>query len=183
MPNGRTEDEEGTEHTASATAARLARLREGAAAAYGAITAAEAELRAAAERRVTAEAILRRAAARHQAAARALTAHQRHRPGTVTQLITWFRAGQRWHGKQARLADAAAASERPLADARLMLAQAKAQFSALVDARARAVTELRRLTAECEAARGEAARGEVSVERWGEEAQAEPVDVDAAQAE
>jgi len=158
VPDVGAEDGKHADGEADAARARLALLRGSAAAAYAAITAADAELRALAARRVAAEGILRHAAAGHHAASRAVTAHQRPRPGPLAQLVTWFRAGREWRERQAALVAAVADAEQPLAAARRTVSQVMAEFAAQVNARAEAVTELRRLTAECAVARDEIAR-------------------------
>lgn len=155
MPDVGQEDRKHADHEAEAARRRLALLQDRAAEAYAAITASDAELCALAARRVAAEGILRHAAARHHAAAQARTEHQRARPGRAAQLVTLFRAGREWRERQAALAAAVAYAETPLADARRALSQVKAEFATQVRARTEAVTELRRLTAECAATREE----------------------------
>jgi hypothetical protein len=153
MPGVGAEDEKHADRDAATARARLALLRDRAAAAYAAITAADAVLCGIAEHRVAAEGILRHAATAHQAASRAVTSHQRARPGPLAQAATWFRAGREWRERQAALAAAVAAAELPLAAARRTLSQVKAEFAVQLNARAEAVAELRRLTAECAAVR------------------------------
>ena len=104
---------------------------------------------------MAAEGILRDAVARHHAASRAVTAHHRARPGPLAQLVTWFRAGREWRERQAAVTAAVTDAELPLTTTRRMLTQVKAEFATQVQARAEAVTELRRLTAECAATREE----------------------------
>ena len=151
MPDVGAEDEKHADRDADTARARLALLQDRAAAAYAAITAADAVLRVLAEHRVAAEGVLRHAATGHQAASRAVTGHQRAKPGPLAQLATWFRAGREWRERQAALATAAAAAELSLADPRRTLSQVKAEFAVQLNARAEAVAELRRLTAECAA--------------------------------
>jgi hypothetical protein len=155
MPDVGAEDEKHADRDASAARARLALLQDSAAAAYAAITAADAVLGVLAEHRVAAEGVLRRAATGHHAASRAVTAHQRARPGPLAQLATWFRAGREWRERQSALAAAVADAELPLAEPRRTLSQVKAEFAVQLNARAEAVAELRRLTAECAAVRAE----------------------------
>jgi hypothetical protein len=155
VPDVGAEDGKHADREVDAARTRLALLRLSAAEAYAAITGADADLRALAVCRVAAEGILRHAVARHHAASRAVTAHQRARPGPLLQLVTWFRAGREWRVRQAALVAAAADAELPLADARRGLSQVKAEFATQVHVRAEAVTELRRLTAECAATREE----------------------------
>jgi hypothetical protein len=143
----------------SADAARtlLAGLQHGAAEAYAAIAAADEALRVAARHRVTSERALRLAAGRHAAASRAVAAHARARPGPFAQLATWFRAGREWRQRQPALEAALAGAERQLAVARQALSAAKDDFTARVAGRAAVAATLRRLTAECEAARAQIA--------------------------
>jgi hypothetical protein len=180
VPDVGTEDGKHADREADAARTRLALLRGSAAEAYAAITDADAGLRALAACRVADEGRLRQAAARHHAASRAVTAHQRARPGPLLQLVTWFRAGREWRERQAALVTDAADAELALTDARRGLSQVKADFATQVHARAEAVTELRRLTAECAAARDEVAgdRG-----RRGSRLPTEPVGGDAVPAE
>jgi len=133
---------------------QLADLQHSAAEAYAAITAADEALRVLAGHRVTAERALRLAAGRHQAAARAAVAHARSRPGPLTQLTTRFRAGRDWRRQRLALDVALAAAERQLAAARRALSEVKDEFTARLAARTAAAATLRRLTAECAAARG-----------------------------
>lgn len=140
-----------------AARARLAGLQHGAAEAYAAIAAADEALRVAAGHRVDGERALRFAAGRHAAASRAVAAHTRARPGPLAQLATGFRAGREWRQRQPVLAAALAAAERQLAVARQALSAAKDGFTARVADRAAAAATLRRLTAECAAARAEIA--------------------------
>jgi hypothetical protein len=151
MPDVGAEDEKHADRDAATARARLALLRDSAAAAYAAITAADAVLCGLAEHRVAAEGVLRHAATGHHAASRAVTAHQRAKPGPLAQLATWFRAGREWRERQAELAAAVAGAELPLAGARRTLSQVKGEFTVQLNARAEAVAELRRLTAECAA--------------------------------
>jgi hypothetical protein len=72
-------------------------------------------------------------------------------------LATGFRAGREWRQRQPALEAALAAAERQLAVARLALSAAKDDFTARVASRAAAAATLRRLTAECAAARAEIA--------------------------
>jgi chromosome segregation ATPase len=133
--------------------ARLAGLQHSAAESLAAITAADAALRALAGQRVTAERALRFAAARHHAAARAVAAHERARPGPLSQLATRLRAGRDWRRQRPALEAALAAAELQLTAARQALAEAKDEFTGRLAARATAAATLRRLTAECAAAR------------------------------
>jgi hypothetical protein len=134
---------------ASAELTRLAALRRDAAAAYATISAADAALHALAGRRVAAERVLRGALARHQAASRALAAHARAKPGRLAQLLTGFRAGREWFARQADLNAALREASGPLTAARRTVSGVKREFAAQVHARAKAVTALRRLTADC----------------------------------
>ena len=143
--------------SADAARALLAGLQHGAAEAYAAIAAADEALRVAARHRVTSERSLRLAAGRHAAASRAVTAHTRARPGPFAQLATWFRAGRQWRQRQPALEAALAGAERQLAVARQALSAAKDEFTARVASRAAVAATLRRLTAECEAARAQIA--------------------------
>jgi chromosome segregation ATPase len=143
--------------TALTARAALAGLQHSAAEAYTAITAADDALRALAGHRVTAERALRLAAARQQAAARAAAAHARSRPGPLAQLATRFRAGREWRRRRPALEAALTAAERQLATARQALSQAKADFTAQLGVRTAAAATLRRLTAECAAARAQIA--------------------------
>jgi hypothetical protein len=142
---------------ADAARALLAGLQQGAAEAYAAIAAADAALRVAARHRVDSERALRFAAGRHAAASRAVTAHARSRPGPFAQLATGFRAGREWRQRQPALEAALAGAERQLSGARQALSAAKDDFTARVAGRAAAAATLRRLTAECAAARAEIA--------------------------
>jgi hypothetical protein len=142
---------------ADAARAVLAGLQQSAADAYAAITAADDALRVLAGRRVTAERALRRAAARHAAAARAAAAHARARPGPFAQLATGLRARREWRQQRPVLEAALGAAERQLTMARQVLSAAKADFTAGVSARAEVAATLRRLTAECAAARAQIA--------------------------
>ena len=155
MPDVGAEDGKHADREVDAVRTRLAVLQEAAAEAYAAITAADDNLRDLAACRVAAEGIARDAVARHHAASRAVTAHQRARPGPLAQLVTWFRAGREWRERQAAVTAAVADAELPLAATRRALTQVKAEFATQVQARAEAVTELRRLTAECAATREE----------------------------
>jgi hypothetical protein len=142
---------------AEAPRARLAALQRDAADAYTAISAAEAALGDVAARRVAAERVLRHAAAVRQAAARAAAAHARTRPGLLASLVSGLRARPRWRRRQAALDAAVTEADRPLADARRALAPVGDEFAAQVRARGDAAAALRRLTAECAAARAELA--------------------------
>jgi hypothetical protein len=155
VPDVGTEDGKHADREADAVRTRLALLQDAAAEAYAAITTADDNLRDLAACRVAAEGILRVAVARQHAASRAVTAHQRARPGQLAQLVTWFRARREWRERQAAVTAAAADAELPLTATRRMLTQVKAEFATQVQARAEAVTELRRLTAECAATREE----------------------------
>ena len=137
--------------------ARLAMLQASAAGAYDAIVAADEALGILAGRRVAAERVLRDVAMLHQVAARAAEAHARARPGPVTLLASRLRAGREWRERHAILAEALTDAERLLADTRQALADVKREFAAGLLARGEAVTELRRLTEECAAARDELA--------------------------
>jgi hypothetical protein len=72
-------------------------------------------------------------------------------------LATWFRAGKEWRQRQPALEAALAGAERQLAVARQALSAAKGDFTARVAGRAAVAATLRRLTAECEAARAQIA--------------------------
>lgn len=159
MPGEHADNGHRAGNAAEAAMVRLAALQDEAAEAYAAITAADAALRAIAARRVVAERVARAAAARHHRAARAAAAHTRTRPGPLAQLASRFRAGQAWRAERSALDAALAATQRPLADARQTLAQVKDEFTARVRVRADAAAALRRLTAECAAARAEIAAG------------------------
>jgi hypothetical protein len=143
--------------SADAARALLAGLQHDAAEAYAAIAAADEALRVAARHRVDSERALRFAAGRHAAASRAVTAHARGRPGPFAQLATGFRAGREWRQREPALDAALAGAERQLAVARQALSAAKDDFTARVASRAAAAATLRRLTAECAAARAEIA--------------------------
>ena len=140
-----------------AAGARLAELRASAAAAYASITAADAALRTLAGHRVAAERVLRSAAMLHGVASRAAAAHDRARPGPVVLVTSRFLAGREWRERRSILLTALAEAERLLADTERALAAVKEKFAAQVHARADAATALRRLTAECAAARDELA--------------------------
>jgi hypothetical protein len=140
---------------ADAALGRLTALQDGAAGAYAAIIAAEVALRAVASRLVAAEQTLRRAAAVRAAAVRAAEAHARTRPGLLAELASGLRARPRWRRERTLLAAAVADAARPLADARQALSQVREEFAAHLRARGEAAGELRRLTAECAAARAE----------------------------
>ena len=144
-----------------AAGARLALLRASAAGAYEAIVAADDALGILAGRRVAAERVLRSVAMLHRVASRAAEAHALARPGPVALLATRLRAGREWRERRAILAQALTDAERLLADTQQAVADVKQEFAARLRARAEAVTELRRLTDECAAARDElAAAGE-----------------------
>jgi hypothetical protein len=143
-----------TERGKDGDCALLAGLQHSAADAYAAITAADEALRVLAGQRVAAERALRLAAGRHQAAARAAAAHARSRPGLLAQLATRLRAGREWRRQRAALETALAAAGRQLAAARQALSEAKDEFAARLAGRTAAAATLRRLTAECAAARG-----------------------------
>jgi hypothetical protein len=144
---------------AAALRARLAALQRDAADAYTAISAAEAALGDVAARRVAAERVMRHAAAVRQAAARAAAAHARTRPGLLDQLVSGLRARPRWRRRQSALDAAVTEADGPLAGARRALAPVRAEFAAQVQARGAAAGLLRRLTAECAAARAELTAG------------------------
>jgi phosphate uptake regulator len=145
----------------AAAGARLAVLRASAGGAYDAIVAAEDALGVLAGRRVAAERVLRDVAMLHRVAARAAKAHAQARPGPVALLASRLRAGREWRERRAILAQALTDAEQLLADTTQALADVKQEFAARLQARAEAVTELRRLTEECAAARDElAAAGE-----------------------
>jgi hypothetical protein len=140
---------------------RLAGLRASAAGAYDAIVAADDALGVLAGRRVAAERVLRNVAMLHRVAASAAQAHALARPRLLALLATRLRAGREWRDRRTILAQALTDAERLLADTRQALADVKQEFAARLAARAEAVTDLRRLTAECAAARDElAAAGE-----------------------
>jgi phosphate uptake regulator len=144
-----------------AASARLAVLRASAGDAYDAIVAAGDALGVLAARRVAAERVLRDVAMLHRVAARAAEAHARTRPGPIALLASRLRAGREWRERRAILTEALTDAEQLLADTRQALADVKQEFAARLQARADAVTELRRLTDECAAARDElAAAGE-----------------------
>ena len=149
------------EHPARQPGARLAVLRVSAAGAYEAIVAADDALSVLAGRRVAAERVLRDVAKLHQIAARATAAHALAKPGLAALLTSRLGAGRDWRERRAILAEALTDAERLLADTRQALDDVKQEFAALLRARAEAVTELRRLTDACAAARDElAAAGE-----------------------
>jgi hypothetical protein len=141
----------------AAAGARLTVLRASAAGAYDAIVAAEEAQGILAGRRVAAERVLRHVAMLHRIAARAAAAHARARPGPVALLATRLRAGREWRERRAILEQALTDAEQLLADTQRALAEVKAEFAARLAARAEAVTELRRLTDACAAARDELA--------------------------
>jgi chromosome segregation ATPase len=143
------------EDAARAARGRLAALQDRAADAYAAVTAADAALRAVTARRVTVEKALRQAASVRATAVRAAAAHTRARPGLAVTLASGLRARSRWRSEQALLDAAVAAAARPLADARQALSQVREEFAAHLRARGAAAAALRRLTAECAAARAE----------------------------
>ncbi|TVZ05429.1 hypothetical protein EAS64_12840 [Trebonia kvetii] len=144
-----------------AAGARLALLRASAAGAYDVIVAADDALGVLAGRRVAAERVLRNVAMLHRVASRAAEAHALARPGPVALLATRLRAGREWRERRAILAQALTDAERLLADTQQAVADVKQEFAARLRARTEAVTELRRLTGECAAARDElAAAGE-----------------------
>jgi hypothetical protein len=140
-----------------APSARLALLRASAAGAYDAIVAAEEALGVLAARRVDAERVLRDVAMLHRVATRAGEAHARARPGPVALLASRLRAGREWRERRAILAEALTDAERLLTETQQALADVKQEFAARLLARGEAVTELRRLTEECAAARDELA--------------------------
>src|ERR1700722_19609966 len=142
---------------ADAARALLAGRQHKAAEAYAAITAADGALRLAAGHRVSAERAARPAAGPHAAAARAAAAHARARPGPLAQLGTGFRAGREWRRQRPALEAALAAAETQLTAAGQALSAAKDEFTVRVAARAAAAATLRRLTAECAAARAQIA--------------------------
>jgi hypothetical protein len=142
-------DQAASEHAGGAAVTRLAALRRDAAAAYAAISAADAALELLAGQRVAGERVLRRALARYQAASRALAAHARAKPGHLAQLLSGFRAGRGWLARQTALNAAVREASGPLTAARRTVSGVKCEFAAQVHARAEAVTALRRLTAEC----------------------------------
>jgi chromosome segregation ATPase len=139
------------------TRARLTALQDAAAAAYDEITAADAALRALARRRVSAERAARHAAAVRQDAVRAAAAGARDRPGLLAEVASGFRARSRWRSRRAGLDAAVSAAQPPLDAARRSLSEVRDEFAAQVQARAEAVTVLRRLTAQCAAARAQLA--------------------------
>jgi len=149
--------EEQHPHQPDAAGARLASLRASAACAYEAIVAADEALGVLAGRRVAAERVLRDVAMLHGVAARAAAAHARARPGAVALVASRLRAGREWRERRAILAQALADAERLLADTQQALGDVKQEFTGRLTARADAVTELRRLTVECAAARDELA--------------------------
>jgi len=134
---------------ASAALSQLAALRRDAAAAFAAISDADAALNALAGQRVEGERILRHALARHQVASRALAAHERAKPGRLVHLLSGFRAGREWLARQADLNSDVREATGPLTAARRTVSGVKREFAAQVHTRAEAVTALRRLTAEC----------------------------------
>lgn len=143
------------ERQPAAAVARLASLRASAAGAYDAIVAADDALAVLAGRRVAAERVLRHVATLHGVAARAAHAHALARPGPAALLASRLRAGREWRQRRAILAAALADADQLLADTRQALADVKLEFTARLRSRAEAVAELRRLTAECAAARDE----------------------------
>jgi phosphate uptake regulator len=144
-----------------AAGARLAVLRASAAGAYDAIVAADDALSVLAGRRVAAERVLRGVAMLHRVAAQAAAAHARARPGPVALLASRLRAVREWRERRDILAEALTDAERLLADTRQALADVQHEFAGRLRARDEAVTELRRLSAACAAAREElAAAGE-----------------------
>jgi hypothetical protein len=147
--------EEQHERQPDAASGRLASLRASAAGAYDAIVAADEALAVLAGRRVDAERVLRHVAMLHGVAARAAQAHQLARPGAAALLASRLRAGREWRERRAILAAALADAEQLLADTRQAVADAKQEFNARLRSRAEAVAELRRLSAECAAARDE----------------------------
>jgi hypothetical protein len=156
----------GAERTEAALAlARLPGLRQDAAAAYAAITAAEDRLRVLAGQRVAAERSLRGACHRHRVAAQALAAHARARPG-LRAVVLPGRSGARrdWRARQGALDTARDEAAALVTAAQREIAGVRAAFAAAVHARADAAAALRRLTTECAAAQRAIARGR---ERWG----------------
>lgn len=143
--------------------ARLAALQRDAAAAYAAISAADAALQALAGERVAGERVLRNAWARYRAASRALARHARAKPGPLTQLVSGFRARREWLAAQADLSAALREATGPLTAARQTVSGVKGEFAAQVQARAEAVTALRRLTAGCVAVLAEIGPGELGL--------------------
>jgi chromosome segregation ATPase len=137
--------------------ARLTALQDCAAAAYDEITAADAALQALARRRVTAERAARHAAAVRSGAARAVAACEQDRPRLLAELASGLRARSRWRSRQTELDAALNAAQPPLAAARRALSEVRDEFADQVQARAEAVTALRRLTAQCAAARAQLA--------------------------
>ena len=138
-------------------AARLTVLRSSAGDAYDAIVAADDALGVLAGRRVAAERVQRDVAMLHRVAARAAEAHARARPGPLAVLASRLRAGREWRERRSVLAEALRDAEQLLADTQQALADVKQEFAARLQARAEAVSELRRLTEECAAARDELA--------------------------
>ena len=147
--------------SADAARALLAGLQHGAAEAYAAITAADEALRVLAGHRVTAERALRLAAARHAGGLAGRRPRTRG-PGPARS-PSWppgsAQEGE-WRQRRPALEAALADAERQLAAARQALSAAKDDFAARVAARAAVAATLRRLTAECAAARADARRGE-----------------------
>ena len=116
---------------------RLAALQDRAADAYATVTAADAELRALAGARVAAERVLRRALL-------AAGTEPDTEPDTEADTEADTRAGTE------------AGTGAALDDARRAAARLRDEFAARLTARAEAVSVLRRLTADCAAARAEA---------------------------
>lgn len=153
---------------ASAALTRLAALQQDAATVYAAISAANATLESLASQRADAERVLRAAWSHHHAATRALAAHAQAKPGPLAQLLTGFRARREWLARQTELNIAQREAAGPLISARRMVSGIKREFAAQVDARAAAVTALRRLTAECVAVVEEIRLAEISRRESGE---------------
>lgn len=149
------------EHWTRAALTRLAALRREAAAAYAAISAADAALESLAGQRAVGERGLRDALAGYQVVSRALAAHARAKPGPLAQLLTGFRAGREWLARHSDLNVALREATEPLAAAQREVSRVKHEFAAQVQARAEAVTALRRLTAECVAVLDEIGLAEI----------------------
>lgn len=146
-------------HPADSARARLAALRQDAAAVYTIIAQADEALRGLAVRRVAAERDLRLWGTRHLAASKVAAAHTLDRPGPFAQLTTRFRAGREWRARQNAIEAVIADTEEPLGAAQHALNAVRAEFAATVQTRVDAVARLRRLTAECAAAQDAIGRG------------------------
>jgi len=147
------EHEDHVTQPADSARGRLAALQQDAAAVYAVIAQADENLRRLAVRRVAAERDLRLWGTRHLVAAKVAAAHALDRPGPFAQLTTRFRAGQEWRARQNAIEAVIAETDGSLGAAQHALNAVRAEFAVTVQARADAVARLRRLTAECAAAR------------------------------